>query len=180
MRTALVERPIDTTAIVAEVQRTANGATLLFVGTVREVNDGRAVTGMEYSAYAAMAEAEMARIAAEAGARWSTEDLVIEHRVGVLGLGDASVAIAVAHPHRGAAFDAARYVIEELKRRVPVWKLEHYLDGTREWVDPTRQAIAARGAPPNSDGGTATGSDQHHSTAAHTGPTPAGVGEGVR
>lgn len=180
MRTALVERPIDTTALVAEVQRMANGATVLFVGTVREVNDGRAVSGMEYSAYAAMAEAEMARIAAEASTRWSTDDLVVEHRVGVLGLGEASVAIAVAHPHRGAAFDAARYVIEELKRRVPVWKLEHYTDGTREWVDPTRQASAARGAPPNTEARQASGPDHHHSAAAGAEPTPAGVGEGRR
>lgn len=165
MRTALVERPIDSSALVAEVQRTANGATVLFVGTVREVNDGRAVTGLEYTAYAAMAEAEMARIAAEASERWSTSELVVEHRIGVLELGEASVAIAVAHPHRGAAFEAARYVIEELKRRVPVWKLEHYADGTREWVDPTRQASASRGAPPNTEAGVAGRRDHHHSAA---------------
>jgi len=180
MRTALVERPIDANALVAEVQRTSNGATVLFLGTVREVNDNRAVTGLEYSAYAAMAEGEMARIAAEASARWSTDDVVVEHRLGVLGLGDASVAIVVAHPHRGAAFEAARYVIEELKRRVPVWKLEHYADGTREWVDPTRQAASARGAPPNTEAHMPLAPGHHHSTAADVDPTPAGIAEPTR
>ena len=179
MRTALVERPIDTNALVAEVQRTANGATVLFAGTVREVNDGRPVTGIEYSAYAAMAEGEMARIAAEASERWSTEDVVVEHRIGVLGLGEASVAIVVAHPHRGAAFEAARYVIEELKRRVPVWKLEHYADGTRVWVDPTRQA-APRGAPPNTEARATAAAGRHPSAAPVTESVPAGAGEDAR
>lgn len=149
MRSALVDRPIDAAALLAEVQRSANGATVLFVGTVREVNDGRSVSGLEYSAYAPMAEREMAAIVAEAAARWGTDDVAVEHRVGVLGLGEASVVIAVAHPHRGEAYEASRYVIEELKRRVPVWKREHYVDGTREWVDPTRpHAAAAQGSEP--------------------------------
>lgn len=178
MRTGLVERPIDTAALVAEVERTSNGAAVLFVGTVRDVNDGRPVTGLEYSAYAAMAEAEMARIAAEAVARYATEDIVIEHRVGVLALGEASVAIAVAHPHRGAAFDAARYVIEELKRRVPVWKLEHYADGTREWVDPTRGAATSRGAPPEQHDRRERAGDRHRSTAGDTGSAPTGAAGG--
>jgi molybdopterin synthase catalytic subunit len=134
MRTAIVDEPIDTAAIVAEVGRHANGATLLFIGTVRELNDGRAVSGMEYKAYRSMAERELADIAREARTEFGTDDIVVEHRLGTLALGEASVAIAVAHPHRGAAYDASRYVIEQLKRRVPIWKLEHYVDGAREWV----------------------------------------------
>ena len=137
MRTALVTEPIDTAGILAEVSSHRNGATVLFVGTVRDLNDGRAVSGMEYSAYQAMADRELHAIAVEACAQFSTDDVVVEHRLGGLALGEASVAIAVAHPHRGQAFEAARFVIEELKRRVPIWKREHYLDGTREWVDPT-------------------------------------------
>ena len=137
MRTAIVEHPIDSAALIAEVASHANGATLLFLGTVREVNDGRDVTGMEYSAYRGMAERELAEIVREAVERFGTDDVVVEHRVGSLELGEASVAIAVAHPHRGEAYDASRYGIEELKKRVPIWKLEHYVDGTREWVDPT-------------------------------------------
>ena len=134
MRTSLVDRPIDTTALVAEVASHRHGATILFIGTVRDLNDGRPVSGMEYSAYRAMAARELDAIGSEASARFDTEDIVIEHRLGTLALGDASVAIAVAHPHRGEAFDAARFVIEQLKQRVPIWKLEQYHDGTREWV----------------------------------------------
>jgi molybdopterin synthase catalytic subunit len=146
MRTALVTQAIDINAVLAEVASHRNGATVLFVGTVREVNDGRAVSGMEYSAYQAMAVRELQAISAEAGARFGTDDIVVEHRLGTLGLGEASVAIAVAHPHRGRAFDAARFVIEELKARVPIWKLEHYLDGTREWVDPTTASVSSSAA----------------------------------
>jgi molybdopterin synthase catalytic subunit len=134
MRTALTDSPIDTAALVAEVARGANGATLLFIGTVREVNDGRPVTGIEYSAYRSMAERELADVAREASEQFKTTDIVIEHRLGTLEIGEASVAIAVAHPHRGLAYDASRYVIEQLKKRVPIWKLEHYVDGSREWV----------------------------------------------
>jgi molybdopterin synthase catalytic subunit len=134
MRSALVDRPIDVARLMNEVASNANGATVLFVGTVRDVNNGRAITGMEYTAYNAMAERELADITREAAEQFATEDIVVEHRLGALGLGDASVAIAVAHPHRGPAYEASRYVIEQLKQRVPIWKLERYVDGTRDWV----------------------------------------------
>jgi len=134
MRVALVERSLDAAALNAEVASVANGATLLFVGSVRDVNDGRAVTGIEYSAYNAMAEREMSDIVREAVERFGTDAIVVEHRIGTLDLGEASVVIAVGHPHRGRAYDASRYVIEELKKRVPIWKREHYVDGAREWV----------------------------------------------
>ena len=134
MRCALVDRPIEIAAIVSEVARNSNGATLLFIGTVRDVNNGRAITGMDYTAYASMATRELTEILGEAAQQFETEDIVVEHRLGTLGLGDASVAIAVAHAHRGPAYDGSRYVIEQLKQRVPIWKLEHYVDGSREWV----------------------------------------------
>ena len=143
MRAALVERPLDPARLLAEVASPANGAAVLFVGTVRETNEGRAVTGIDYSAYAGMAERELGDIALEAAERFGTTHVVVEHRVGTLGLGEASVAIAVAHPRRAQAYEASRWVIEEIKRRVPIWKREHYEDGTREWVDPT----ASGGAP---------------------------------
>jgi molybdopterin synthase catalytic subunit len=146
MRTALLDRPIRSEALVHEVARASNGATVLFIGTVRDVNDGRGVTGMEYTAYRGMAERELADIVREAVAQFGTSDIVVEHRLGALELGEASVAIAVAHPHRRAAYEASRYVIEQLKRRVPIWKREHYIDGTREWVDPTRSATHAEQA----------------------------------
>ncbi len=134
MRSAIVDEPIDVARITAEVGHVSNGATLLFIGTVRDVNDGRAVSGMEYTAYRSMAEREMADIVAEVASTFGTSDIVVEHRIGTLALGEASVVIAVAHPHRGAAYDASRYVIEQLKQRVPIWKKEAYVDGTREWV----------------------------------------------
>lgn len=138
VRIAVHDRPIDATALLAEVSDVCNGATLLFVGTVRDVNDGRAVTGIEYAAYLAMAEQELSAIVGEAVERFGTPHVVVEHRVGYLALGEASVAIAVAHPRRAPAYDLSRFVIEALKRRVPIWKREHYVDGAREWVDPTR------------------------------------------
>jgi molybdopterin synthase catalytic subunit len=134
MRSAIVEHPIDAMALTAEVANHANGATVVFIGTVRDLNDGRAVSGMEYTAYRSMAEREMADIVREACERFGTNDVIVEHRIGVLELGEASVVIAVAHAHRGAAYDVSRYVIEQLKQRVPIWKREAYLDGTREWV----------------------------------------------
>ncbi len=146
MRTAIVDHPLDPAALLAEVASTASGASTLFVGTVRRVNDGRDVTGIDYTAYGAMAEREMAAIAGEAAARFGTERIVVEHRVGTLTLGEASIVIAVSHARRAAAMDAQRYLIEEIKKRVPVWKREHYADGTREWVDPTA-ARAPAGAP---------------------------------
>src|SRR5262249_21786208 len=128
---------IDAGALAAEVAGDGNGATVLFLGTVRDSNDGRAVTGIEYSAYRSMAERELAVIVTEASVEFATTDIVVEHRIGTLAVGDVSVPTAVAHRHRGLAYDASRYVIEQIKRRLPIWKREHYADGTREWVDPT-------------------------------------------
>jgi molybdopterin synthase catalytic subunit len=134
LRTAIVNREIDSCALLAEVAAHHHGATVLFVGTVRDMNDGEPVTALDYSAYGAMAERELRSIVNEAIARWPEAGVVVEHRVGSLQVGDVSVAVAAAHPHRGEAFDAARYVIEELKKRLPVWKREHYADGRATWV----------------------------------------------
>ena len=134
MRTAIVARPLDACALLDEVANKRNGATVLFVGTVRDLNDGEPVTGLDYSAYSQMAARELESIAREAAARWQTPDVVVEHRIGSLELGDASVVIAVAHPHRAEAYDASRYIIEELKKRLPIWKKEHYTSEKSEWV----------------------------------------------
>ena len=133
----LVSEPIDALSLVRDVAGPSHGAIILFLGVVREMNDGRGVTGIEYSAYEAMATAELQAIAREAGERFAPSSISIVHRLGELSLEEASVGIAVAHPHRGEAYEVSRWVIEELKRRVPIWKREHYVDGTREWVDPT-------------------------------------------
>jgi molybdopterin synthase catalytic subunit len=144
MRVALVERPIDAAALLAEVASDECGASVLFVGTVRDVNEGRPVTGIDYTAYEAMARREMEAIATEAAERFGTPHVVVEHRLGSLAVREASVVIAVSHARRAPAMDASRYVIEELKKRVPIWKREHYADGTREWVDPTKPGVGSR------------------------------------
>lgn len=149
-RTAIVERGLDPAALLAEVADAGHGASALFVGTVRETNEGRPVTGIDYTAYVAMAERELARIAAEGAERFRTAEgaprVVAEHRLGALAIGEASVAVAAGHARRAPAMDAVRYVVEELKRRVPVWKREHYADGTREWLDPTAAPNGSPGA----------------------------------
>jgi molybdopterin synthase catalytic subunit len=134
----LTTEPIDPRQVLALVASPAHGASSLFLGTVRDTNEGRSVTGIDYSAYEAMAGAEMERIANEAMTRYPGAAVALIHRVGYLELTDISVAIAAAHARRGQALDAARYMIEELKKRVPIWKREHYVDGTSEWIDPTR------------------------------------------
>jgi molybdopterin synthase catalytic subunit len=134
IRAALVSHPIDVNGLIAEVADISTGATAAFAGTVRDVNDGRAVSGIEYSAYTTMAERELLHIAQEAARQFAPISVVVEHRVGSLELGDVSVGIATSHAHRGPAIDGMRFVIEEIKRRVPIWKRECYADGTREWV----------------------------------------------
>jgi molybdopterin synthase catalytic subunit len=130
----VTEDPIDPARMLGGALSPADGAALLFWGVVREQNEGRAVSQLEYTAYAPMAEREMLRIADEARARFGTGAIHVVHRVGWLEIGEASVAIAVASPHRGEAYEASRYVIEQLKQRVPVWKREGYVDGDTEWV----------------------------------------------
>ena len=137
----LVSHPIDVATLTSEVAGDGRGAISIFLGTVRNTNEGRAVDGIDYSAYDAMAVAEMNRIVAEAVDRFAGVEVALEHRTGTLKVGDVSVAIACAHAHRSPALDATRYVIEELKKRVPIWKREHYLDGTSEWVDPSGHPV---------------------------------------
>jgi molybdopterin synthase catalytic subunit len=134
MRTALVNSSLDIASLTAEVSGETNGAIASFLGIVRSRNDGRAVTGIDYTAYDAMAEKEMRSIALEAGQKFGTQSIVVEHRLGYLAVGEASVAIVVSHERRAPALDAVRYIIEELKVRVPIWKCEHYTDGSRDWV----------------------------------------------
>jgi molybdopterin synthase catalytic subunit len=126
--------PIDPSNVVERVGAPEDGAVALFVGTVRNRNEGRPVGGMEYEGYAEMAREQLAAIVAEAAARAGTDRIAAVHRLGELAIGEVSVAIAVSTPHRAEAFDAARYVIEEIKKRLPVWKRERYLDGGAEWL----------------------------------------------
>jgi molybdopterin synthase catalytic subunit len=129
----LTSTPIDVGALIAMVQSPDRGGIACFLGTVRDHHGGRPVVRLDYSAYEAMAEAECSRIVAEAEARWSCT-VALQHRTGTLQVGETAVAIAAASAHRDEAFASCRYVIEEVKRRVPIWKREYFADGTVEWV----------------------------------------------
>ena len=125
--------PLSIDEAYAAVRRPDCGAVALFVGTVRDHHDGRAVTSITYSAFKEMAEKEFARIAAEAAARWKTGAVYIAHRTGPLRVGDASVVIAVSSAHRAEAFEACRHAIETLKKMAPIWKEEFYETG-KAWI----------------------------------------------
>ncbi len=124
---------IDLGALLAQVQSPRHGGIASFLGSVRDHQGGRSVLGLEYSAYDPMAEAECGRIVREAESQWDCV-IALKHRTGTLQIGDVAVAIVAASAHRDEAFAACRYVIEEVKRRVPIWKREVFVDGTVEWV----------------------------------------------
>lgn len=138
LHSAIVEQPIHLDDLLRLAQSDGCGAVVIFLGTVRDVNDGRSVTGMDYEAYLPMARKELRAVALEVCTRVPDLRVCLEHRIGSLALGDVSVAIVAAHPHRSEAFNGARAIIDELKRRVPIWKREHYANGELSWVDPTR------------------------------------------
>jgi molybdopterin synthase catalytic subunit len=141
MSTLLSDAQLDAAALLAAVSAPDRGGVALFVGTVRDHHDGRAVLRLEYSAYADMAEAEARRITQEAEERWPVA-LAMRHRVGALEVGDLAVVIAAGSAHRDAALAACSWAIEDVKRRVPIWKHEHYADGTSGWVEPREAARA--------------------------------------
>jgi len=123
---------IDVNDLLAEVQGPDRGGTCVFLGTVR--NDA-GVTGIEYSAYDDMALAEIKTILSGAEEKWTQSRVTLQHRLGLIPVGEASIAIAAAAPHRDAAFAACRYVIEEVKQRLPIWKKELRGDGSEKWVE---------------------------------------------
>ncbi len=152
IHSAVVHEEIDPAAVLGRVGREEDGAVALFLGIVRNHADDRPVRGMTYEAYEEMAEPVLAEIAREAAERLGTDRLAVVHRVGELAVGEVSVAIAASSPHRAESFDATRYVIEEIKKRLPVWKKEHYTDGGAGWVEGT--------PPPGSGTASAVGRDE--------------------
>ena len=135
----LTASPLDVGALLREA-RASDGALCLFVGVVRDEHEGRATTAIDYEAYGPMAESEMARIADGLSREFPTVRIRMQHRVGRLGVGDASVAIAAVSPHRAEAFGACRAAIDRIKTTVPIWKKEHHPDGSSAWVDPTAES----------------------------------------
>jgi len=126
--------PLDVTSAAAAVAASRDGAVATFVGIVRDHNAGRRVLWLEYEAYAPLAVKTFDQIAAEAATNWPDARIAIHHRVGRVDIGEASVAIAAASPHRGNAFAACRYAIERVKQIAPIWKHEHF-EGGEVWIE---------------------------------------------
>lgn len=145
----IVTGPIDVAAVTAAASHPATGATVTFLGTTRDHNEGRQVIRLEYEAYPEMAITEMRKIGETARQRWSIESIAIVHRIGVVPIGEASVAIAVSAGHRVAAFEACHFAIDRLKEVVPIWKKEHF-EGGEIWIgSQTGVPFEAKGeAPP--------------------------------
>jgi molybdopterin synthase catalytic subunit len=132
----LTHSPIDYHSLTESVRSDQSGAVVLFLGTVRELTGGRRTIALDYEAYPQMAEAKLEELIDVARSRWPIDRVGIVHRLGRLELGEISVAVAVSCPHRKQAFEAGQFLIDELKRLVPIWKQENWDDGSTEWVHP--------------------------------------------
>ncbi len=132
----LTDRPIDYYALTEAVRRAGAGAVVTFLGTVRDLTGEQTTVALDYEAYPGMAEKVLAEIEAETRQRWPVGDIVLEHRLGRLEVGEISVAVAVSCPHRAQAFEACRFAIDRLKESAPIWKKENWADGRTEWVHP--------------------------------------------
>ena len=132
--------PIDVAALL-KAARPSDGGVCLFLGVVRNENQGRETVSIQYEVYGPMAEAEMARIARRIEAEWPDALVGMQHRAGRLGVGEVSVAVVATAPHRAEAFAACRAAIDRIKHSVPIWKKEFHPDGSSEWVDPTKNRV---------------------------------------
>ena len=137
----IVNAPIDPATLTAEVLTDADGAICTFQGVARRYSRGREVVHLEYEAYPEMAERKLAEIGDELRVKFGVERVAIHHRTGVLAIGEASVVIAVASPHRKEAFAACQYAIDRIKQTVPIWKKEIWSDG-QQWIGWEHQANA--------------------------------------
>jgi molybdopterin synthase catalytic subunit len=133
---SITDKPIDSTAVLASVSDPDCGANVLFVGTTRRMTGQRETTRLEYECYESMAVSKMESLVALAHEQWPIAKVSIVHRVGVVEIETASIAVAVSSPHRSASFEAASWLLERLKQEVPVWKREIWADGQEEWVHP--------------------------------------------
>jgi molybdopterin synthase catalytic subunit len=142
MRFRFTHSPIDTAAGRREILDVGAGGYVSFEGWVRDYNEGQEVSGLEYEAFEELAVKEGECIIAEALRRFPVKHALCIHRVGALALSDMAVWVGVSSAHRGEAFDACRYIIDEVKHRVPIWKKEHYRNGDSGWVNCERCAAA--------------------------------------
>jgi len=137
----LSEAPIDSATLARGLADPGAGAFVTFEGWVRDHNDGRGVRRLDYQAYPSLAQREGERILDEAMRRFAIVAARCAHRVGSLAVGDLAVWVGVSAGHRGAAFDACRFIIDEVKQRVPIWKNEHYADGESGWLHPDNTPV---------------------------------------
>ncbi len=133
----LTDSPIDIVQCLTHVTHPECGAEVLFVGTTRRWTDGTETEYLEYDSYREMAIAQLRELESVARLRWPIHEVMIVHRLGRVAVKEPSVAVAVGSAHREAAFEAARWLIDELKRQVPIWKREHLTDQTSQWVHPS-------------------------------------------
>lgn len=135
----LTHDPIDTAVLLDRARHPEAGAIVLFLGTTRELTAGKRTVALSYETYHEMAERRLAELEAAARCRWPVLECFITHRLGEVPATEASVAIVVSTPHRADAFAAGQWLIDELKKDVPIWKREQWADGTAEWVHPGLQ-----------------------------------------
>ncbi len=135
MKSGITRRPIDPTKVLESVMEDSAGGIVLFIGTIRKTNRGRAVIAVDYEAYKQMAELRIDDLAKEVRKKWAVKALTFVHRVGTLKVGEVSVAVAVSAAHRAEAFEAARFAIDRIKRSLPIWKHELQKGGVRVWLE---------------------------------------------
>jgi molybdopterin synthase catalytic subunit len=131
----ITQSPLDLNALITETEDHDTGALIIFVGTVRNENEGQPVHSMTYEAHVSLAEKVLREIEAEALSKFAIQKCRIQHRIGLLQLGEASVIIVVRSAHRADGYAASRYAIDELKQRTPIWKEEHYVSGDSRYLD---------------------------------------------
>jgi len=134
MKSGITRKPIDPTKVLESVLDNSAGGIVLFIGTVRKTNRGRAVIAVDYEAYKQMAERRIEDLAREVRKKWPVTALTLIHRVGTLKVGEVSVAVAVSAVHRAEAFEAARFAIDRIKKSLPIWKHELQKGGVRVWL----------------------------------------------
>jgi len=130
------QQPIDVMSLVKEIEHENAGAVVLFVGTTRKLTGQRETVRLEYDCYEPMAIAELRKLQQQAVERWGLTGCGIVHRIGVVEIGEASVAVAISSPHRAASYEASRWLMDTLKTDVPIWKKEQWTDGSTDWVHP--------------------------------------------
>lgn len=129
----VVAQPLDLAGLLASAHHPGAGAVVLFSGEVRENNRGREVDYLEYEAHVPLAEKTVAEILAAVKVKWGLSTAIAQHRIGRVEIGETAVVVITASPHRSEAYTANRYIIDRIKHEAPIWKCEHYRDGTKEW-----------------------------------------------